>query len=414
MTLAAAHATLQALVAPPRARAGAGRPPRASRARRDLLPSSLPSRKRLAAHRRGRTLARGMEDGGGATDIVIPDTFVPPSRELRGAEKPYFPPVGVADDPTLANPLQRQRMLSTEWFGCVFELEGALVKARDAEHRASWMRLAKEREQTPPPEMVLKFASTMKPEDFVSRQLRWTRDPMEVRRLVQRRAEIYEEILEEQIVLALEKGSTPPPRDELLPGVLPFLRLMKQARVPMAATCGTKTFRAACDALEKLEILEFFANERNPQGEPNVVSSEDVSDWLPDPLPIERAAQLMDRTTKRCVVFGDNNTVTEAATECGAKSVLLLGRQPRYELQGADAVVASLKDVTVSNLKNLFADETSEAAEPQREVEIFPTAGRSTRAAVADYFDYDAQTQSDDAGGKEPPLYKSRRRRRDV
>jgi beta-phosphoglucomutase-like phosphatase (HAD superfamily) len=355
-----------------------------------------------------------MEDGGGATDIVIPDTFVPPSRELRGAEKPYFPPVGVADDPTLANPLQRQRMLSTEWFGCVFELEGALVKARDAEHRASWMRLAKEREQTPPPEMVLKFASTMKPEDFVSRQLRWTRDPMEVRRLVQRRAEIYEEILEEQIVLALEKGSTPPPRDELLPGVLPFLRLMKQARVPMAATCGTKTFRAACDALEKLEILEFFANERNPQGEPNVVSSEDVSDWLPDPLPIERAAQLMDRTTKRCVVFGDNNTVTEAATECGAKSVLLLGRQPRYELQGADAVVASLKDVTVSNLKNLFADETSEAAEPQREVEIFPTAGRSTRAAVADYFDYDAQTQSDDAGGKEPPLYKSRRRRRDV
>jgi beta-phosphoglucomutase-like phosphatase (HAD superfamily) len=414
MTLAAAHATLQALVAPPRARAGAGRPPRASRARRDLHPSSLPARKRLAAHRRGETIARGMEDGGGATDIVIPDTFVPPSRELRGAEKPYFPPVGVADDPTLANPLQRQRMLSTEWFGCVFELEGALVKARDAEHRASWMRLAKEREQTPPPEMVLKFASTMKPEDFVSRQLRWTRDPMEVRRLVQRRAEIYEEILEEQIVLALEKGSTPPPRDELLPGVLPFLRLMKQAHVPMAATCGTKTFRAACDALEKLEILEFFANERNPQGEPNVVSSEDVSDWLPDPLPIERAAQLMDRTTKRCVVFGDNNTVTEAATECGAKSVLLLGRQPRYELQGADAVVASLKDVTVSNLKNLFADETSEAAEPQREVEIFPTAGRSTRAAVADYFDYDAQTQSDDAGGKEPPLYKSRRRRRDV
>lgn len=413
MTLAAAHATLQALVAPPRARAGAGRPPRASRARRDLHPTSLPSRG-AAAHRRGRTLAHGMEDGGGATDIVIPDTFVPPSRELRGAEKPYFPPVGVADDPTLANPLQRQRMLSTEWFGCVFELEGALVKARDAEHRASWMRLAKEREQTPPPEMVLKFASTMKPEDFVSRQLRWTRDPMEVRRLVARRAEIYEEILEEKIVEALEKGSTPPPRDELLPGVLPFLRLMRQARVPMAATCGTKTFRAACESLEKLEILEYFANERNPGGEPNVVSSEDVSDWLPDPLPIERAAQLMNRTTKRCVVFGDNNTVTEAATECGAKSVLLLGRQPRYELQGADAVVASLADVTVSNLKNLFADETSAAAEPQREVEIFPTKANSTRAAVADYFDYDAQTQSDDAGGKEPPLYKSRRRRRDV
>ena len=413
MTLAAAHATLQALVAPPRARAGAGRPPRASRPRRDLPPSSILSRG-ASARRGSRTRARGMEDGGGATDIVIPDTFVPPSRELRGAEKPYFPPVGVADDPTLANPLQRQRMLSTEWFGCVFELEGALVKARDAEHRLSWTRLAKEREQSPPPEMVLKFASTMKPEDFVSRQLRWTRDPMEVRRLVTRRTEIYEEIIGEQTVEALENGLAAPPRDELLPGVLPFLKLMRQARVPMAATCGTKTFRAACDALAALEILEFFENEHDPTGEPNVVSSEDVSDWLPDPLPIERAAQLMNRTTKRCVVFGDNNTVTEAATECGAKSALLLGRQPRYELQGADAVFASLADVTVSNLKNLFADETSDAAEPQREVEIFPTSGNAQRAAVADYRDESSQTQSDDAGGKEPPSYKSRRRRRDV
>ena len=189
---------------------------------------------------------------------------------------------------------------------------------------------------------------------------------------------------------------------------------MRQARVPMAATCGTKTFRAACDALAALEILEFFENEHDPTGEPNVVSSEDVSDWLPDPLPIERAAQLMNRTTKRCVVFGDNNTVTEAATECGAKSALLLGRQPRYELQGADAVFASLADVTVSNLKNLFADETSDAAEPQREVEIFPSSGSAQRAAVADYRDDASQTQSDDAGGKEPPSYKSRRRRRDV
>ena len=157
-----------------------------------------------------------MEDGGGATDIVIPDTFVPPSRELRGAEKPYFPPVGVADDPTLANPLQRQRMLSTEWFGCVFELEGVLIEAREAEHRASWMKLASERGEPPVPEMVLKFASTSKPEDFIQRQLRWTRDPMETRRIAQRRAEIYREILE-----GPGASSVGP---SLLPGVRPFWR----------------------------------------------------------------------------------------------------------------------------------------------------------------------------------------------
>ena len=337
----------------------------------------------------------------------------PPSRELRGAEKPYFPPVGVADDPTLANPLQRQRMLSTEWFGCVFELEGALVKARDAEHRASWMRLAKEREQSPPPEMVLKFASTMKPEDFVARQLRWTRDPMEVRRLVTRRAEIYEEIIGEQTVEALENGLAAPLATSCSRGAS-FPETHAAGARPDGGDVRHQNLSRRVRALAALEILEFFENEHNPTGEPNVVSSEDVSDWLPDPLPIERAAQLMNRTTKRCVVFGDNNTVTEAATECGAKSALLLGRQPRYELQGADAVFASLADVTVSNLKNLFADETSDAAEPQREVEIFPSSGSAQRAAVADYRDDASQTQSDDAGGKEPPSYKSRRRRRDV
>ena len=88
--------------------------------------------------------------------------------------------------------------------------------------------------------------------------------------------------------------------------------------------------------------------------------------------------------------------MTEAATECGAKSAHP-GRQPRYELQGADAVFASLADVTVSNLKNLFADETSDAAEPQREVEIFPSSGSAQRAAVADYRDDASQTQRDDA-----------------
>jgi beta-phosphoglucomutase-like phosphatase (HAD superfamily) len=60
-----------------------------------------------------------------------------------------------------------------------------------------------------------------------------------------------------------------------------------------------------------------------------VVSAEDVSDWLPDPLPIERACQLMGRPPKRTIVFGNNTTVTEACFEAQAKCVLLLGRQKR-------------------------------------------------------------------------------------
>jgi beta-phosphoglucomutase-like phosphatase (HAD superfamily) len=422
-SVAAAHATLAALAfassaratAAPRAprRGGCGAPGGLAddRARANALRAGRPG----SGSRRGalssvvappRALGpSAMSGNGGDTNIVIPDTFTPPPpRELRDAPKPFFPPVGVADDPSVANPLQRLKRLSTEWFGCVFELEGVLIEAREAEHRASWMKLASERGEPPVPEMVLKFASTSKPEDFIQRQLRWTRDPMETRRIAQRRAEIYREILE-----GPGASSVGP---SLLPGVRPFLETLAGASVPMAATCGTMSFSELRATLETLDILRFFENPDSPLGEPNCVSSEDVSDWLPDPLPVERACQLMGRPPKRCVVFGDNSTVVEACVEVGAKSVLLLGRQPRYELQGADAVVGKLTDLSIANLKNLFADEVSEAAEPEREAEIFPqNVGRGAETAT---YEPEPETAGDDVGGREPPNYKSRRRRRDV
>jgi len=52
------------------------------------------------------------------------------------------------------NPLLRAEMLGTGWFGCIFELEGVLVKSRAAEHKMSWLRLAEERGEPTPPEMV--------------------------------------------------------------------------------------------------------------------------------------------------------------------------------------------------------------------------------------------------------------------
>ena len=97
--------------------------------------------------------------------------------------------------------------------------------------------------------------------------------------------------------------------------------------------------------------------------------------------------------------------------ECGAKSVLLLGRQPRYELQGADTVVERLTDLSIENLKRLFTEETSDAAEPEREkVEIFPS--KFTAPVVAERPRWEPEAKSDDAGGKEPPDYLRRRRRR--
>lgn len=218
----------------------------------------------------------------------------------------------------------------------------------------------------------------------------------------ERRAEIYREILDE----------TGDAGEELLPGVIPFLELLRQSKVPMAVTCGTKTFSQLRDACERLDILRFFENPDSPVGEPRCVGADDVSDWLPDPMPIERACELMGRPPTRTVVFGDNTTVSEACYEAKAKSVLLLGRQPRYELQGADAVLTRLTDYSYQNLKQLFSEEQSEAAEPEREkVEIFPTNFGATQTYAPEPV---PEAEGDDVGGREPPNYKSRRRRRDV
>ena len=386
----------------PSARGGTTHPARASatslaRPARPVKPARLHRRSAMGSYFDMDEPGGGAPGSGGGGPTTIPDSMS--AMEERGAPKPYFPPVGVADDPTLANPLVRQMMLSTSWFGCVFDLEGVLIKSREKEHRESWMKLAKRHDHPLPPEMVLKHCDTMKPEDFIARQLRWTRDPMPMRRYNEERVEIFETIV-------AESGSL----DELQPGVERFLELLQRADVPMAVMDGKKRFSQLCVTLDALGVMRYFENVDSPTGEPNVVSGEDVSDWLPDPLPIERACTAMGRTTKRCVVFGNNTTVTEACMECGAKSVLLLGRQPRYELQGADTVVGRLTDLSIENLKRLFPAETSEAAEPEREkVEIFPS--QFTAPVVAER-SWEPEAMGDDAGGKEPPDYLKRRRRR--
>ena len=59
----------------------------------------------------------------------------------------------------------------------------------------------------------------------------------------------------------------------------------------------------------------------------------------------------------RCIVVGASNLSTEAAHEAGMQSLSVAGRHPVYELTAADLVVSNLGDVTMMNLKQLFASE---------------------------------------------------------
>lgn len=76
------------------------------------------------------------------------------------------PPVwrGVADDPSLHNPLERQERLGTGWLGAVLEWEGVIVSEFASAHSEAWLQLAEEEGKAPPLAFLLKRAAGMKSE----------------------------------------------------------------------------------------------------------------------------------------------------------------------------------------------------------------------------------------------------------
>lgn len=69
------------------------------------------------------------------------------------------------------------------------------------------------------------------------------------------------------------------------------------------------------------------------------------------------ASQRISRPPIRCVVIGESNSTVEAAHELGMKAVVVTGNRPVYDFSGADLVVRDLSQLSLINLKRLFANE---------------------------------------------------------
>ncbi|EFN55532.1 hypothetical protein CHLNCDRAFT_23377, partial [Chlorella variabilis] len=241
---------------------------------------------------------------------------------------------GVADDVSLANPLQRMERLGTAWFGTIFELDGVCIEQECGDGGRSWQQLAAEEGKAPPPLWALKKAQGMKNEQVVSEVFCWTRNPAEARRLAARREAILAELL----------GGRKP----LVPGgVTQLMDLLQRNQAPLALVSSAPEQRVL-PALEAAGLQGRFDA---------VVTADDVHRGQPDPEGYLYAAQKMQRPPLRCVVIGSSNLSIEAAHEVGMKCVALAGRQPVYELGAADLVVRDLSQLSFVNLKRLFAAE---------------------------------------------------------
>jgi beta-phosphoglucomutase-like phosphatase (HAD superfamily) len=81
------------------------------------------------------------------------------------------------------------------------------------------------------------------------------------------------------------------------------------------------------------------------------------------------AAVKLDRPPAKCVVFEDDPRGIAAAHNCTMKAVALIGSHPAYELTQSDLAVSSFADLSVMNLRRLFANKGAEFMDLQKQPE---------------------------------------------
>ncbi|CAI5952008.1 unnamed protein product [Closterium sp. NIES-64] len=262
--------------------------------------------------------------------------------------------VWLADDLSLHNPLRRLERMGCGWLAVLLEWEGVVIEDDSVFERQAWIALAEEEGRAQPPVWILKRAEGMKNEQVIREVLCWSRDFMTVRRLSQRKEELYEQF---------QGGCY-----RLLPGSREFLDTLKRCKIPVAIV-STRPARYLERAVEAVGMEGFFDA---------VISADDVQRGKPDPEMYQYAAQRLQFIPERCIVIGSSNSTIEAAHDAYMKVVTVAGRHPVYELGAADLVVRKLDMLSVVDLKNLADLDSPEfTPPPELEPELEPETKRT-------------------------------------
>eukprot|EP00798_Chlamydomonas_sp_ICE-L_P007855 gene7855-1062_t len=243
---------------------------------------------------------------------------------------------GIADDPSVHNPLQRMERLGTGWFGVIMEYEGVIVESAWEAHTEAWLKVADEFGYPKPLGLLFRRIRGCRDELVISRVFNWTHNPTTVRTLAERKAQIFDEIV------AGDTGRQP----ALLHEVIPFIQMMKKFDIPIALVCPMKE-QKVIDNLKRLGLSDAF----------DVVVTAEDSGAPEVEYYYMHAASRMQRPPMRCIVVGESNSSVEGAHELGMQSLIPAGNKPVYDFVGADLVVRHLGQVAFLNLKKLFGQE---------------------------------------------------------
>ncbi|KAH7667494.1 Sugar-terminal-phosphatase protein [Dioscorea alata] len=307
--------------------------------------------------RRGLVVSRASDSGERDSGNGVP---VPPSKvfvqEAIGAEYgegfetfrmdgPLKVDVDYLNDNLQEGVLQRIRhaMKPDEAIGLIFSWDNVVADTRLLKLNA-WSQLASEEGKEIPTDDHIRRAILHTSADHVLQKvLCWQEGESELQQLKSRLSQLYYENL-----LQLE---TP------MEGLKEWLDALYTASIPCAVvSCLDR--RNMLESLQRMGLTKYFQA---------IVTEEDGMESIAHRF--LSAALKLDRKPSKCVVFEDDPRGITAAHNCTMMAVALIGAHPAYELEQADLAVASFGELSVINLRRLFAHKGSSFMDLQKQVE---------------------------------------------
>eukprot|EP00249_Psilotum_nudum_P015276 c25237_g1_i1 orf=605-1768(-) len=239
--------------------------------------------------------------------------------------------------------LQRIRyaMKPDEAFGLIYSWDNVLADTKTLRISA-WRQLAAEEGK------ILKEDSEtqrqlfcMDAERVLRNVLCWGEIEGDLNRMKMRLAGIYYE--------KLSKLHAP------MDGLKEWLNALRTAGVPCAVASCLDRFNLLA-ALQRMGLYKYFQA---------FVAEEDGMESLAHRF--LSASLKLDRPPYKCVVFEDDPRGIAAAHNCCMKAVALIGSHPAYELAQADLAVGGFSELSVINLRRLFANKGSEFMDLQKQ-----------------------------------------------
>ncbi|KAM7274811.1 hypothetical protein ACFE04_016677 [Oxalis oulophora] len=240
--------------------------------------------------------------------------------------------------------LQRIRyaMKPDEAYGLVFSWDNVVADTRSLKLNA-WKQLASEEGKEIPEDNKVQRLMLSAGADYVMHKvLHWDKSDTEVDKLNSRLSQLYHNNL-----LKLT---------EPVDGLREWLDAVARARIP-CAIASSLDLKTMVEALERMGIKNYF--------QAMVAEEDDMESMAHRFL---SAAMKLDRKPSKCVVFEDDPRGITAAHNCTMMAVALIGPHRAYDLVQADLAVASFNELSVINLRRLYANKGSSFMDRQKQV----------------------------------------------